>query len=677
MRWRATTALWLGIAACSSGQPPAPAPGDAPRAAVPPKAAPAAGSAAAGSIPNRTLSHTPGPARFLNAADACPVPPVAPLVLPKTDSWGGLITLRDASKTVYLSPVHVNVTFDGDLMMYGFSRDTGDFSPDTFNIAPTFVMKSDLTTSADVEARAEIFGVPVDKEIDSWFCGGHTFLQDGRPIVVGGTRIAKFAVQPGLPTEKRGWGLDYGAIFGPQGWVRIPRDFIGGEAWYPTITRLSDGRLIMYSGYFELDANLPEINAALQYNRMIQLFDPRDSVEPWTVVSPRVSTPVGTAPANYTWIFELPESLKLVGRDRQIFMMGGDGSTYMMNHLEPFPDPAQRFVARAPRPDTTPGVPEAGVVMLLPYYHEAEKNTWRPGSVLAVGGDDAPRSTRVDIYDPYIDKWCEFTRPLGVVRKNAAYAYLPDGNVLVINGDSVPFVPTDVSQNTPHIIDPRTGQVAFGKPEPLSTRRGYHNVGILVPDGRVFVGAGRSSVFGDPDLPDERTDARFYSPYYLGILPPSDRPKIRGIPTDPVMHYDAEYVVDYKNGEITGAALVGLPAMTHATDFNGRYVELELGAPATNARGKVTLRGPKGPTLAPPGPYMLFLLRKVNGVSVPSVAQIIRVDGPNAMCEGIPVNGCGGCSVLLNPPGAACQDICGAGAFKCDGPNKTSCNACL
>lgn len=636
---------------------------------------PLGGEGPARAVSERT--HEAAPPAWLDPTAACPEPSSAPLQIPPVDRWSGLVQFKDASDTLFLAPIHVSVTIDGELMMMGFSRTTGDFSPLTLDVSPTFLMKPDLHTEAPTTARAEIYGVPYDGSSDSFICGGHTFLDDGRLMTVGGTRIAKFAQSP---LGNREFGLHYGAIFGPTGWVRIPRDFIGGESWYPTVLRLSDGRIIQYSGYFELDA--PLANARITYNRTLQFFDPKNPVDPWTMISPTPSTPEGTQPVNYTWMYELTPPVVAAGRERQLFMMGSGGATYLVNIAESFADPAARFVARTPRPTSArpPDPPElksafASTAMLMPFFHEAEKRWYRPGSVLLVGGGEQPSTqAQTDVYDPSIDKWCSLTRPLEVRRRNSVGIHLPDGNILVINGEPLPPTDPNRPQLAPLIIDPRTGATATGKKEDLSSTRGYHNVATLLPDGRVFVGGGRT--YRVVDQPDERSDGRFYSPYYLGVLPPSDRPRVTGIPRDPVMHYDAEYAVDFIHGPIDGAALIALGSVTHATDFNARYVELSVER-GNGPRGQLTLRGPRDGRIAPPGHYMLFLLRDVGGVKVPSVAQIIRVGGPNPSCEGAPVNGCGGCRTLLHPPGTTCHDVCGAGTFKCDGPNETSCNACL
>jgi hypothetical protein len=542
-------------------------------------------------------------------------------------------------------------------------------------VSPNFRLAPDVRTEADIVARAEIFAGAFDGTTESFVCGGHTFLPDGRLVVVGGTHIAKFATSP--TGSAREFGLGYGNIFdATTGFVRIPRDFFGGESWYPTLVRLSDGRLLMYSGYYELEA--PTAGALLTFNRTMQFYDGRSTSDPWTMLSPSASTPEGTEPANYTWIYELPTPISFAGKARQLLVMGSGGATFLMNHLDAFADPAARFVARSPRPSPPGSVAaEAATVLLAPYFLDTSKQAYRPGSILAIGGSsELATQESVDVYDPYVDQWCPGAAPLGIPRRNSVGVYLPDGNILIVNGQRLPpdADPTTM-QLVPQVLNPRTGAVARGKPEPLSTVRGYHNVAILLPDGRVFVGGGRSAFRGN-DEPDERSDAHFYSPYYLGVVPPSDRPRIVGIPEDPIMHYDADYAVDYANGEITGAALVGIGAMTHATDFDSRWIELALQG-GGDRRGTVVLHGPRDGRLAAPGHYMLFLLRKVRNVDVPSVAQIIRVDGDSPTCEGSAVNECGGCRWLEHRPGAPCYDACGAGTFKCDGPNRTSCNACL
>ena len=66
--------------------------------------------------------------------------------------------------------------------------------------------------------------------------------------------------------------------------------------------------------------------------------------------------------------------------------------------------------------------------------------------------------------------------------------------------------------------------------------------------------------------------------------------------------------------------LVRLSSVTHAFDQSQRFVELTF----RKVAGGLTLKAPDSGAIAPPGPYLLFIL---NGLGVPSVAKIVRVGG--------------------------------------------------
>jgi Galactose oxidase-like, Early set domain len=150
---------------------------------------------------------------------------------------------------------------------------------------------------------------------------------------------------------------------------------------------------------------------------------------------------------------------------------------------------------------------------------------------------------------------------------------------------------------------------------PAGEARGYHNVALLLPDGRVFVAGGRSrSENAPPDAEDEKPTFRYlYPPYML-----EPRPAITAAPA--TIGYGASFNVSFSGGPISEAVLIGLGSMTHAFDTNQRHVQLPLVAPtSTNA----TIIGPPNRQTAPPGYYMLFVLNQAN---VPSIARIVRLE---------------------------------------------------
>jgi hypothetical protein len=84
---------------------------------------------------------------------------------------------------------------------------------------------------------------------------------------------------------------------------------------------------------------------------------------------------------------------------------------------------------------------------------------------------------------------------------------------------------------------------------------------------------------------------------------------------------------------VSRAVLIAPGATTHANDMNQRHVELAI----SPAAGGVQAIAPPSANVAPPGPYMLFLL---NAKGVPSVARFVQVG--NVFDQGGAGGGAGG-----------------------------------
>jgi hypothetical protein len=69
---------------------------------------------------------------------------------------------------------------------------------------------------------------------------------------------------------------------------------------------------------------------------------------------------------------------------------------------------------------------------------------------------------------------------------------------------------------------------------------------------------------------------------------------------------------------VTKVTLIALGSVTHAFDQNQRLLTLGF----TRGTTGVTITAPASFALAPPGPYMLFL---VNDAGVPSIARMVRI----------------------------------------------------
>src|SRR5262249_55848019 len=157
---------------------------------------------------------------------------------------------------------------------------------------------------------------------------------------------------------------------------------------------------------------------------------------------------------------------------------------------------------------------------------------------------------------------------LGGPRRYPATVLLPDGKVLIVSGYDSRGSAAPIVQNAQY-LDARapasftTGGAAMGEV------RGYHNVALLLPDGRVFVGGGRSAGEAPPDPEDESPSFRYlYPPYMSPRESPPPRPSITAAPT--AVRYATGFSVEFSGGPISEVVLMGLGSMTHSFDTNQR-----------------------------------------------------------------------------------------------------------
>jgi Domain of unknown function (DUF1929) len=496
---------------------------------------------------------------------------------PPGDSWGELISLGT------VAPVHASLLPSGYVLMAG----VGDSAQSPF---PNFVVDPDLPGPI----RVDPMDVPMRSEKDSLFCAGHSYLADGRMLQVGGQRI---------PIEA---GLDYSLLFDSWGvrWTAVRGSILGGPSWYPTVTRLSDARMLVISGFTDFGT---------EENRTVQLFDPfryDHGQKPWSLLVPHDKSPnFSPTGADYSHVFQLPRPVMVDGQTRQVVLFGRSGRIYFLDHADSHKDPAARLATRpnAQRPGRTTTVGSAA---------GASSVILADGRILIVGGGQEGGDfalSEAHIYDPYRDTWK--TVDTGTARSHPVAVLLPDGTVLIVNGDG--DAPDELRK--PQILDPVSETVFTGPPWPDDKPRGYHNVALLLPDGRVLTAGGERA--GEES---ERADVRYYFPPYLSVLAERERPSIVGAPQE--MRYGQSYTLRFRRGPLHRVAVLALGSMTHSFDQNQRCVVLFDGEASSQ---EITLTGPKDPFIAPPGYYMLFLQRRVyaggDPILVPSVARIIRV----------------------------------------------------
>jgi hypothetical protein len=137
--------------------------------------------------------------------------------------------------------------------------------------------------------------------------------------------------------------------------------------------------------------------------------------------------------------------------------------------------------------------------------------------------------------------------------------------------------------------------------------RVYHSTTMLLPDGRVL-----STGSGDGGGITSRLNYEIFSPPYLFK---GTRPTYTLASTS--MRYGQPFTVDTPNAAAIGkVTLIRHTSSTHAFDMGQRLNTLDFAVDGQS----LTVTPPSGGRIAPPGPYLLFIL---NQEGVPSVAKTV------------------------------------------------------
>ena len=256
------------------------------------------------------------------------------------------------------------------------------------------------------------------------------------------------------------------------------------------------------------------------------------------------------------------------------------------------------------------------------------------GKILVAGGGPSTKDARVvnvNGASPQVST----IAPMAFGRRQHNLTMLADGSVLATGGLSsgASLVDLNAGVYPSEQWNPATGQ--WWTLAAMQITRQYHSTALLLPDGRVLSSGG--GICGTCDQVGYLgKNAEIFSPPYLfkadGTLAP--RPAIDAAPAS--ASYGAPIEIATGNpASIAKVALVRLGAVTHSVDMEQRYIPLSFTAGATS----LTATAPINANVAPPGPYMLFVV-DTNGV--PSVAHMVSVqDGgsPPTVALTQPANG--------------------------------------
>jgi Domain of unknown function (DUF1929) len=416
------------------------------------------------------------------------------------------------------------------------------------------------------------------------WCAGQSVLADGQVLITGGN----LDYPRGGLTYK---GLKKVFTFNPydETWTEQP-DMRQGR-WYPSNVLMPDGSSLIVLGYDETGQQ-----GDAKRNLDIEMFRPAASLSGRGSMSV-LSGPGHPITGNYPHMFTMPSGRVLVAgpysKDSVFLTASGGSDVY--------------------------GITDAPDVPLQRYYASAVINPGDPTRVTVMGGsrwgtgDRTATNTVVSLDEGNPGAGWRSEPPLNVGRTHHNTVILPDGSMVTVGG-GYGQVGEDIYAAGPQhkaveIWDPSTRAWRLGPSQ--VEQRTYHSTALLLPDGRVL------SAGDDFHGGIDRDTAEVYEPPYLFR---GARPDIESVQSG--IRWGGTFTISTRSAGVTRAVLVAPTATTHAADMNQRHVALTVTRAADGNRMDVA--APPNANMAPPGPYMLFLL---NDRGVPSVARFVRV-GP-------------------------------------------------
>jgi hypothetical protein len=422
----------------------------------------------------------------------------------QTGSWSGVYSWPDVA-------IHMSVLPDGRVLTYA-----DDDNPD-YLINGARLAGSTKAYVIDIPSG----GVPgavtdVPQLRTNMFCSGHTFLADGRLMVIGGH------------LGRDGWGEPRCEMFDyrEDTWSAIPDMFEG--RWYPSGCMLSNGEIVAMSGTMDTlnhSASIPEVWSPVSQNwRQLTNANRVLPYYPMSILAPNGKVFVaGPSPDTY-----------------YLDCSGLGNWTFIANHKA---SSLQRSYGSAVQ--------------------------YADGKILVIGGGDPPSNTceTIDL-NQATPSWSS-TGSMTFARRQMNATILPDGTVLATGGTSG----AGFNNNTGAVLMAELwAGSSWTQMVSMATPRLYHSTVALLPDGRVLsAGGGRPKADNGGS---DHWDAEIYSPAYLFK---GARPTIGSAP-EAVNNGVAFNILTPDAASITQVTLVKLTSTTHAFNQSQRFNRLTFSA---------------------------------------------------------------------------------------------------
>lgn len=507
--------------------------------------------------------------------------------------WTGPFTIPAGA---FDRPVHAAVLRTGKVLFFGLptGKDSWLWTPNG--------------------AAAGTVAATANKPGDSLFCAGHSFLSDGRLLVVGGGGDGTG------PRHNHGWIFDPAP--GVESWTRTAGDGTPGNGdmayyrWYPTLVTMGDepGRVLVVSGDDTSGNDVGQMEVYMETSdRFEKVWGPGGPGGPGIPDDrsadhsfPQIYPSMHLLPGGE--VFYTPTGWHSGGCSGAAdFPAAKPSGFYEFQSTSPpvkasWTDIGTQDAAAEGAIDRVKGM---AVLLVQPTYPFVQ--------VMVVGGGKDPESAttfQMINLSTLVPKWGPpVTLPDGLARVNVNLVALPNGTVFVSGGR--PLAGTPANGGACWIYDPVW--MTWQECDAVANKRGYHSVAVLLPDGRVAT-AGN-------ECPADTTYEVFSPPYLFtpdGSLAP--RPQITSLPAQ--VHHGHEFTIQTPSTTVAKVVLVPPMAVTHQTDSQQRVIQLTF---RTTGPTELTATAPDGwhpHALAPRGWYMVFL---VDHQGVPSVGQFMHL----------------------------------------------------
>lgn len=462
-----------------------------------------------------------------------------------------------------LSAIHAIVLPDGKVMTYGTDSAGQELEAFSYDIwDPAKGLTPDSHTTLPVKTSTNLF------------CSAQTVLPwNGQVMITGGD-------EQGLPGGTQHDAVNAVNVFDPKA-KKITRlaDSMSRARWYPTVTTLPSGEVLVHGGRRERNPKKPVL--------MPEVYHPKNGFRRLTGAESSEVYGGGKWWYPRSWVAPNGNVFIVARGSKALWSLDPDGSGSL------------RQVGTHPGATTNKATPAA---------------MFDVGKILITSNTGSASVIDINNSTPKVSS----TDSLGSYRGWSDATVMANGEVLVTGGASE-NQKLDKAVKRAELWNPDTGK--WRKGAKAHKARLYHSSAVLLPDATVLTSG------GGPPGPVVNMNSEIYHPPYLykqnGSGEFAKRPKIVDMGA---VGYGGSFSVDLGSGDdISKVALVRTGSSTHSFDMDQRFMDLDF----QQSGDRLTVSGPRNAKIAPPGQYMLFV---INDRGVPSVAELFRmtVDPPSS-----------------------------------------------